>query len=74
MTRKHYIVLADALGDAIRQQAELFPAGSDALGGAVNGVEDASIKIANALAADNPRFDRARFFAWIERRAAEVSR
>lgn len=55
MTRKDYYALADAIATT-RIDYEYNP---DAL----SGVSYVTRKIADVLAADNPRFDRARFFA-----------
>lgn len=54
MTRKDYVVLAEALGKGIRTAGT--PLGRVA-------VEDVKILIANALQDENPRFNRATFYA-----------
>lgn len=51
MTRKDYVLIADAL-----KHAAACDPGTE--GG---GIYRAAVCIADALAADNPRFDRARF-------------
>lgn len=55
MTRKDYVALAAAISEA--------RAKTDDLPGAAYTLSMATVTIANALAADNPRFDRARFYA-----------
>lgn len=52
MTRKHYEALAAALLATRPMSDERFAGGNDAV-----------VAVAAALAADNPRFDRARFLA-----------
>lgn len=54
MTRKHYIALAAALASAL---AYCETANQR------RGVERAAREVADALAADNGRFDRQRFYA-----------
>jgi len=68
MTRKDYVRLAAALRSA--RCSYHFPDGSaSAKNVAVyqSGVENAAAYIADALAADNPRFDRIKFLAacWV---------
>jgi len=55
MTRKNYIALAAALSEARDRTRTTLGSGYV--------LSMATVTIANALAADNPRFDRARFFA-----------
>lgn len=55
MTRKDYIALADTILAAKRATPD-----TDAT---ILGIDIATRSIADALAADNPRFDRARFLA-----------
>jgi hypothetical protein len=60
MTRKDYIALAGAIRET--RELVLSPV-------AVSAVESVTQKIADALAADNGRFDRERFYAACEPRA-----
>lgn len=55
MTRKDYILLAEAL--KVANDSLLGPSDEH------QGIRYAAMHIANALAQDNPRFDRARFLA-----------
>ena len=59
MTRKDYVLLAEALADArrIALQSENSPENTAA------GVVLASLTLAQILQNENPRFDRARFLA-----------
>ena len=59
MTRKDYIALARAL-TAARANNRTGDANRALYN---NGIDNAAACIADALAADNPRFDRARFLA-----------
>jgi hypothetical protein len=59
MTKKDYISLARAIHDARREV--IGDLGEDGAGDALAGLEIAEVRIANVLAADSPRFDRARF-------------
>lgn len=54
MTRKDYILIAEALKEA-RAEALALRAGAGV------GVTIAAVRLADALARDNPRFDRERF-------------
>lgn len=54
MTRKDYVLLADALRRGTANKSTGVLSYRD-------GVEDAALSIADALARDNPRFDRERF-------------
>ena len=55
MTRKDYIALARAISEARTRTREKLGSGYV--------LSMVTVTIANELAADNPRFDRARFFA-----------
>lgn len=61
MTKKHYVLLAAAFRAALKRtrQSELETGGNHRLQSI--GVEVAVEEVANALAAANPRFDRAKF-------------
>lgn len=59
MTRKDYVALAAA----IKAASDEFGEEGVGDGGAFDGIEAAAHRIADACAADNPRFDRARFLA-----------
>ncbi|HVE35363.1 MAG TPA: hypothetical protein VNC18_17490 [Gemmatimonadaceae bacterium] len=55
MTRKDYVALAAAIAEARERTRTTLGSGYV--------LSMATVTIANALAADNPRFDRGRFFA-----------
>jgi hypothetical protein len=59
MTRKDYILIAAALNDTLLIDCPSV----EFLNGAKAAAISASQRIADALAHDNPRFDRARFLA-----------
>ena len=59
MTKKDYVRIAAALNGARVTDSEIISA--KALYN--NGVDNAAHRIADALADDNPKFDRARFMA-----------
>ena len=61
MTRKDYILLATALRDA--HEAIIAKEPADSVRTLRDGADYAADYIADALAHDNPRFDRARFVA-----------
>jgi hypothetical protein len=54
MTRKDYVLLAEALNAAFSRSTADKADKAD-------GIARAAIELADALAADNPRFDRERF-------------
>jgi hypothetical protein len=56
VTRKDYVLLAEAF-----KAARAESAGSPLSGAFKSGIDNAAEYVADALAADNPRFDRARF-------------
>lgn len=56
MTRKDYILIAQAIKDAKPASVK-----DDYGNGLDVGVERAAFRLADALAVDNPRFDRERF-------------
>ncbi len=59
MTRKDYVLIADAIAIAQANPCHFFNGGNvDAY---TNGAFSVAVAIANRLAADNPAFDRARF-------------
>jgi hypothetical protein len=60
MTRKDYILIAEAIQKAAREQAK------DGNPEGLGGVSSAADHIAAALATDNPRFDARRFIAACE--------
>lgn len=68
MTRKDYILIANALRDARDLDAPIY---SDA---EIAAVDFAATKIAEALATDNPRFDREHFLAVVRSERALTSR
>lgn len=62
MTRKDYVLLANSLNGTLNAARKLrSESDSDAFAAAVGGVNAAIVNLADALAADNPRFDRERF-------------
>lgn len=66
--RRHYRVLAEVLyreaEEARERDAERARIGSLYSGEAESIIKAAAAVIADALAADNPRFDRERFYGW----------
>ena len=65
MTRKDYVLLARALRETRQYMAAKLAAngGEPYDYGVEAGIAEAQERICNALAADNPAFDRARFIA-----------
>ena len=61
MTKKDYVALAIAL-KAARINHEVKPGSSSELS-RLRGTEQAALEIADTLASENPRFNRARFLA-----------
>lgn len=59
MTRKHYVMIAQAFADAMLFEDLLAPEAE--MKARKEGVDTAACMVANALAKDNPRFDRERF-------------
>lgn len=57
MSRKHYRMIATALRDALL----INMSSQDFLAGAKAAHASAAVRVANALAADNAKFDRAKF-------------
>ena len=63
MTRKDYVLIASAIND-IREKIRMHGrdvASRELWSGTLGGISDAARAIADALQADNPRFDRERF-------------
>lgn len=84
MTRKDYIVLAEALR-VVHHNAKLAAKDSDNQAARLSGILEASSEIADALQRDNSRFNREHFLAVVRgekdlrshpkrQRVAEVSR
>lgn len=69
MTRKDYILIADAIREALGDIAStgdserLSDNGRTFNAGESQGAHRAALRLADTLAADNPRFDRTRFMA-----------
>lgn len=57
MTKKDYVAIAQALRDAYGEDHAAFPVSGEEMR------QEAAGRLCEAFAADNPRFDRARFLA-----------
>lgn len=65
MTRKDYVKIAEAINETVRQNdtdAHCTSEDNDYVNGKRDATHTIMVGIADMLAADNPRFDRERFY------------